>query len=49
MKQRQNFKSIKGKVANICKNISKVFDATCQKFNNKSKSNRLLLKKKWTI
>ena len=46
MKQRQNFKGIKGKVTSICKNISRVFDATCQKFNKKSKSNRLRVEKK---
>ena len=33
VKQRQNFKSINGKVTIICKSISKAFDATCHNFN----------------
>ena len=46
MGQRRKFKGIKGKVSSICKNISRVFGATCQKFNGKSKSNRLRVEKK---
>ena len=33
--QRQNFGGIEGKVARICKNISRVSGATCQKFKQK--------------
>ena len=35
VKPGQNFKSTRGRVTNICKNISRVFDATWQKFNKK--------------
>ena len=45
----QNSKGITGNVTNICKNISTVFDATCQKFNKKSKPNRLRVAKKLKI
>ena len=38
VKQRQNFKSINGKVTIICKSISKAFDATCHNFNKTFKS-----------
>ena len=34
MKQRQNFTGAKGLVSSICKNISRVVDATCQKFQH---------------
>ena len=44
-KQRQNFKGIKCKITKICKNTSRVFGATCQKFNKKSKSDRLRVEK----
>ena len=45
VKQFQNFKSSKGNVTSILKNISMVFDTTCQKTNNKSKSNKLRVTK----
>ena len=41
MKQRQNFKGIKGQVTSIGKNIRRMFGATRKMFNKKSKSNRL--------
>ena len=37
--------SSKEKVTSILKNISMVFDTTCQKTNNKSKSNKLRVTK----
>ena len=40
--KRQNFKGIKSKIMNICKTISWEFRAFCQKFNKKSKSNRVV-------
>ena len=51
MKQRQNFTGIKGKITNICQNVSRVFDASCQKLNKKSKSKfkRLRVEKKLRI
>ena len=49
VKQQQNLKGTRGTVTNMCKNISRVFDATCEKFNNTSKSNRLRVGKKWTF
>ena len=45
VKQRQTFKGINGKVMNTCKKISRVFNATCLKFNKKSKSIRLRVDK----
>ena len=46
VKQRQNFKDIKGTVANTCNNISR---ATYLKLKQKSKSNRLRVEKKLKI
>ena len=45
MKQRQKFKSIRGKVTTICINISREFCTICQKLNNKSKSSRMRAEK----
>ena len=45
--KQQHFNGIKGRVTSICKNITRVFDATCQKFNKKCKSNRLRVDKKF--
>ena len=39
VKERQNFKGIKGKATSMCKNISRVFD-------QKSKADRLRVEKK---
>ena len=49
VKQWKNFKGNEGRITNICKNISSVFDATCQKFTSKSKSNRGCQKRSWTV
>ena len=47
MKQIRNFKGVRGKVTNMCKNISRELRAMCQNFiNKKSKSNRLREEKK---
>ena len=46
VKRRQNFKGIKSKVTSNGKNTSRMFGATCQKFNKKSKSNKLRVEKK---